>query len=74
MEVQFTPDLESKLTRMAEQQGRSSAALVTEAVEHLVNYDAWFNAEVERGLAAADRGELTDHQDVRAIIESRYPA
>ena len=74
MEVQFTPDLQSKLTRMAEQQGRDSAALITEAVERLVNYDTWFTSEVEKGLAAADRGELTDHQAVRAMIDSRYPA
>ena len=74
MEVQFTPDLQSKLTRMAEQQGRDSVALITEAVERLVNYDTWFTSEVEKGLAAADRGELTDHQAVRAMIDSRYPA
>ena len=74
MDVQFTPDLQSKLTRMAEQQGRDSAALITEAVERLVNYDAWFTSEVEKGLAAADRGEFTDHQAVRAMIDRRYPA
>ncbi len=74
MEVQFTPDLQAKLTRMSEQQGRNSTALIIEAVERLVSYDAWFTSEVEKGLAAADRGELTDHQAVRAMIESRYPA
>ena len=47
MEVQFTPDLQSKLTRMAERQGRDSAALITEAVERLVNYEARVTSEVE---------------------------
>jgi len=74
MEVQLTPDLQAKLTSMAEQQGRDHAALITEAVERLVNYDAWFTSEVEKGLAAADRGELTDHEAVRTMIDSRYPA
>jgi predicted transcriptional regulator len=74
MQVELTPDLESKLTRLAEQQGRDSAELVTEAVERLVAYDAWFLAEVEKGLEAADGGELTDHKAVRAMIDSRYPA
>ncbi len=64
MEVQFTEDLQSKLTRMAEQQGRDSAALIIEAVERLVHHEAWFTSEVEQGLAAADRSELTDHQAV----------
>ena len=73
MEVQFPPELELKLTRLAQQQGRDSAALVTEAVERLVDYDAWFLCEVEKGVEAADRGELTDHQAVRVMIDSRYP-
>lgn len=74
MEVQLAPDLQAKLARMSEQQGRNSAALITEAVERLVTYDAWFTSEVDNGIAAADRGELIDHQAVRVMIESRYPA
>ncbi len=74
MEVQLSPDLQSKLTRLAEQQGRDSASLVTEAVERLVNYDGWFISEVEKGLAAADRGDLIDHESIRTMIDSRYPA
>ena len=44
------------------------------AVEHVVDYDSWFTTEVEKGMAAAGRGELTDHQAIRAMIESLYPA
>jgi predicted transcriptional regulator len=44
-----------------------------EAVERLVNYDEWFLREVDKGLAAADRGELVDHADVRKMIDQRYP-
>ncbi len=47
MEVQLTPDLQAKLTRMAEQQGRDHAALITEAVERLVNHDARFSSKAE---------------------------
>ena len=43
------------------------------AVEREVDYDAWFTSEVERGLAAADRGELTDREAVRVMVDSRYP-
>ena len=39
----------------------------------MVNYDEWFLREVDRGLAAADRGELVDHNDVRKMIDERYP-
>jgi predicted transcriptional regulator len=73
MEVRLNPDLQAKLTRLATQQGRDSESLVVEAVERLVNYDEWYLREVEKGLAAADRGELIDHEDVRKLIDTRYP-
>jgi predicted transcriptional regulator len=73
MEIQLHPDLQAKLSRLAAQQGRASEALVVEAVERMVNYDEWFIGEVDKGLAAADRGELVDHADVRRMIDQRYP-
>jgi predicted transcriptional regulator len=73
MEVPLNPDLQAKLSRLAAQQGRASEALIVEAVERMVNYDGWFLSEVDKGLAAADRGELVDHADVRKMIDQRYP-
>lgn len=73
MDVPLNPDLQAKLSRLAAQQGRASAALAVEAVERMVNYDEWFLREVDKGLAAADRGELVDHSDVRKMIDERYP-
>jgi len=43
-----------------------------EAVERLVSHDEWFLHEVEKGLDAADRGELIENEDVRKLIETRY--
>ena len=74
MEVELTPDLEAKLTRLAVEQGREKRALVREAVERFVHYDEWFVQEVEKGLAAADRGELIEHEEIRKLIDRRYPA
>ena len=43
-----------------------------EAVERLLDYDEWLLREVGKGLAAADRGEFVEHDDVRrTMIESR---
>jgi predicted transcriptional regulator len=73
MEVHLSPDLQAKLAQLASQQGRDSEALVVEAVQRMVNYDEWFIREVEKGIAAADRGEFVDHDEVRKRIERRYP-
>ena len=72
MGVKITPDLEAKLTRLATERGQDTQALVREAIERLVEYDEWFLREVEKGLAAADHGELIDHEDVGKLIDRRY--
>ena len=73
MEVHLSPDLHGKLARMAAERGCDSATLVEEAVKHFVDYDEWFAREVEKGLAAADRGEFVEHDEVRKLIDNRYP-
>ena len=72
MEVRFDPKLEEKLARAAAEQGREREALVVEAVERMLSYDEWFLAEVEKGIAAADRGEFIDHEEARKLIDGRY--
>ena len=73
MEVHLTPDLQAKLARLATEQGRDAELLVREAIERFVNYDEWFLREVEKGLAAADRGEFVEHDEIGKLIERRYP-
>lgn len=72
MEVNLNPDLQARLTRLAADPGSDAGTLVQEAVERLVDYDEWFLREVREGVAAADRGELIDHEDVGRLIDSRY--
>lgn len=73
MNVPLNPDLQAKLLRLAAKQGRDSEGLVVEAVERMVNYEEWFLREVDKGLAAAERGEFVDHSEVRKLIDDRYP-
>ena len=73
MEVRITPDLETKLTRLAAERGQNTDALVEEAIRKFVDHDEWFIHEVEKGLAAAERGEFVEHDDVRKLIDRRYP-
>ena len=69
MEVQISPELETKLSRLAAEQGRDSAELVREAVERLVDYDSWFVREVEKGLEKIEQGETLSHEEVGAKLE-----
>ena len=69
----MTPDLEARLTQRAAELGRDTRSLVREALERFLDYDEWFAREVEKGLAAADRGELSEHADIGKLIDQRYP-
>ena len=73
MEVNLSPELEAKLNRKAAEEGRDRQSLVQEAVARLLDYDEWFIREVEQGLAAADRGEFIEHDEIGKLIDRRYP-
>jgi len=72
MEVSISTELENKLTRLAAQQGKDSNALVVKAIERMVNptgyYDESFLAGVERGIAAAERGDLIEEDEMDARV------
>ena len=70
MQVNIPPELQAKLDRIAEQQGRDAESLVNEAVERFVGYDEWFIRQVEKGLAQVERGEVFQHEEVVAKIEN----
>jgi predicted transcriptional regulator len=71
MEVHLNPEIQTKLFRIAAARGSDAELLAREAIERFVDYDDWFIGEVEKGLAAADRGELLTHEEVGARIEKR---
>ena len=74
MEVQLNPDQSARLSRLAQAEGRAAETLVQEAIERLLGYEEWFLREVDHGIAEAERGEFVEHDDVRKMIETRYPA
>jgi predicted transcriptional regulator len=43
--------------------------LTADAALRLIEEDAEFRAGARRGMAQADRGELIEHEDVKARVE-----
>jgi predicted transcriptional regulator len=74
MKVHLSADLELKLTRIAAEQKRDSESLVREAVERLVDYDAWFLREVDEGLAQVERGQTLSYEKAGARLEKYLAA
>ena len=69
MEVPLSPDVQSKLARLAAERGRDAEALAREAIERFVDYNEWFVNEVEKGLAQIARCEVLTHEEVGARLE-----
>jgi predicted transcriptional regulator len=64
MEVHFPPEIETRLQQVALANGKDAEQLVKDTVVRMLENQARFVAGVEKGIAAADRGELIDHEDV----------
>ncbi len=64
MEVNFTPELEAKLTTSAAQSGRNAGELVQDVVARYFEEEARFVEAVKRGEEAFERGEYLTHEQV----------
>lgn len=72
MEVHFNPDTQAKLEQFAASEGKNPAQMVEETMVRILEQRAEFLAGVQRGIAAADRGELIDHAEVVNRIERLF--
>jgi predicted transcriptional regulator len=69
MNLQGPPELETKLTRLAEETGRTVDLVALDLLATSMDHDEWFRAEVEKGRTAARPGRLLEHDDVAARID-----
>lgn len=72
MEVHFAPDTEAQLKQLAASRGKDAEQLVEETVTLMLQRQAQFIEGVNRGIAAADRGELIDHEEVVSRINRLF--
>jgi predicted transcriptional regulator len=71
MEVGFTPEQEAQLTQLASTSGTNAEELVRNAAQRLLRENERYRAAVREGIAAADRGEFVEDDDVRLWLEER---
>ena len=62
--VRTEPDIVHQLDSMAESLDRSRNYLVNQAIKEYLEAHAWQIEKITQGIAAADRGELVDHDQV----------
>ena len=72
MEVQFTPGVQAKLEQIATKAGTVPGRLVTNVVARYLDEEARFLAAVEKGLAAAERGEFIEEEEMDARLQAMF--
>jgi predicted transcriptional regulator len=72
MEVHFTPELQAQIAQIAHQAGTPPERLVTNVVTRYLDDEVRFLAAVQKGIAAADRGELIDEEEMDARLEAMF--
>jgi predicted transcriptional regulator len=74
MEVHFTPEQQAQLTQIAAKAGTVPERLVTKVVARYLGEEARFLSAVEKGLAAAERGEFIEEEEMDARLEAMFKA
>jgi predicted transcriptional regulator len=72
MEVRFTPQEETRLARIATQEGVAPAELVKNAALRLLEDDARFRAGVRKGIEQAYRGEFIEEEEMDARVKRMF--
>jgi len=67
--VRAETDIVHQLDSMAGALDRSRNYLVNQALREYLKTHAWQIEKITQGIAAADRGELVDHDDVMREME-----
>ena len=75
MEVHFTPEQQAQLAQLATKAGTVPERLVTNVVARYLDEEARFLAAVEKGIAAAERGEfIEEEEEMDARLEAMFKA
>jgi predicted transcriptional regulator len=74
MEVDFTPEQQAKLTQIATKIGTVPERLVTNVVARYLDEEVRFLAAVEKGIAAAERGDFIEEEEMDARLEAMFKA
>jgi predicted transcriptional regulator len=72
VEVHLAPEQQAQLAQMATKAGTDPERLVTDVVVRYLDEKAGFLEAVEKGIAAAERGEFIEEEEMDARLERMF--
>ena len=70
--IRISEDKQKQLDRLAKSMDRSRNWVVNQAIEQYLDLQAWQVEAIQKGIEAADRGELIPHDQVMSQIEAKF--
>jgi predicted transcriptional regulator len=72
MEVHLSPEQQAQLAQIATKAGTEPEQLVANVLARYLDEEARFLAAVEKGIAAAERGEFIEEEEMDVRLESMF--
>ncbi len=72
MEVDFSPELQARLDRIAAENRSGAGDYVRQLVENYLDHDACFRQKVTASLGRLDRADFLTHEEVGSILEKMF--
>ncbi len=72
MNVDFTPEQEAQLSRIATHAGKEAEQLVKDAALRLLEDDVRFRTAVRKGIEQANRGDFIEEAEMDARIKRMF--
>lgn len=66
--IRVPDEVRDRLNQIAQKLDRSRSYVAAQAIEEFVSREEWQLAEIEAGIAEADRGEFASDDDVARVV------
>jgi predicted transcriptional regulator len=74
MEVHLTPEQQAQLAKIAAKTGTVPERLAAKVVARYLDEEARFLAALQKRIAAAERGEFVEEEEMDARLEAMFKA
>ncbi|MDI6835091.1 MAG: CopG family ribbon-helix-helix protein [Rhizobiaceae bacterium] len=72
--IRVPDEVGDRLNQIAQKLDRSRSYMAAQAIEEFVSREEWQLAEIEAGIAEADRGEFASDDDVARVVGKHVKA
>lgn len=76
IKVDITPEMQRRVTNIAQKSGLSETQVIIDALEHghSLDWQESFHEKIRQGIAAADRGDFATEAEIDRVRQKYRPS